>query len=566
MLKYLKIHNYILVNEAEIHFKSGLNVFSGETGAGKSVIIEAINTVLGGSVRAGMVFKAEDSAVIEICFSLEAENQELMQLVDEYELDIEENEIYFTKVITPSLKAKTYLNGIRSTNAVVKRFRSVLIDFHSQRDQQKLFDNKFQLKLIDAYGDHDKCLADFSVKYKEYANSIKKLHTMQEHDRSNKERYELFRFQMEEIEKADLSFMEDQQLEDELNLLNHSTELVELQENFTQSCFQADNSIFDQINNFLAKLIEIQSESIHIKNAVSQIHEVLANLESIAQELNELRSSIDLDPNRLESVNTRLDFINSLKMKYHRSIDEIKSYYKEIKSFVDTYSDRQNEIDILKKNIGIQLTNLVSASEKLSSVRKKAAKIFAGQLEKNIKHLAMPNAQIEIKFIDLITDVDRFFEQIQVEGRDWVEFCFTANLGVELQPLKSAASGGELSRFLLAVKKVMAEYLYSKTIIFDEIDTGIGGKTAEVTGEFINTIADHHQVISITHLAQIAVFADVHFLISKSNRNNISQIEVKKLDNKNKAIEIARMLSGSESDLALKHAKELLKRTGKANV
>jgi len=563
MLKSIRISNYILVKELEIELTSGLNIFSGETGAGKSVIVEAINTVLGGNLRAGMVFQEDKPAEIEICFSVNRNNLLLMNLIREYELDCEEGEIFFTKIISPALKAKTYLNGIRSTNAVVRKFKDALIDFHSQRDQQKLFNHDYQLEILDAFGRHDNEISDFQNKYQIYSNNLKQYKKLINQEKENRDKYDLYSYQLEEIENADIIAEEDEKLGEEFNLLVHSEELLELQESYTQDCFEGEKSLFDKINYFLSRLIFYEKDSVNIKNSSSILRDCLANLETVNDELLELKSSIDLEPQRLEDVTQRLDFLNSLKMKYNRSLEDILKYKNEIKEFIESYSSDQDKISNFKKELAVNLEALKKSAEKLSEKRKKTARQFARLIQENIGLLAIPDGKVELRFKDLTNEKEDYFHSLNSTGKDLVEIYFTANLGIDLQPLKIAASGGELSRFLLAVKKLLAEYLFSKSIIFDEIDSGIGGKTAEYTGEYINAIALHHQVICITHLAQIAAFSDTHFLIEKQSEQNISHITVKKLDNKNKVPEIARMLSGSDSNLALDHAGELLKKAGK---
>jgi DNA repair protein RecN (Recombination protein N) len=563
MIKYLKIKNYILVKEMEINFSAGLNIFSGETGAGKSVIMEAINTVLGGSIRPGMMFIDTEPAVIEVGFSIDDDNIALKEMSLAYDPDNEDDELSFTKVISPNLKAKVYINGIRSTNSVVKKFRDILMDFHSQRDQQKLFDNDYQLQIIDAFGNHQIEMENFKSDYDTYSQNIKTLKNMIAREKENKDKFELYSYQLAEIIDADIKSGEDNQLQEEYNLLSHSEELLKLQENFTQDCYEAENSIFDSINLYLSALTPYEDDSVHIKNAVSSIMDSLGCLESTASALIDLKNSLDLDPARMQDVQERLDFLNSLKMKYHRPLEELIAYSSHIKEFIENYSSEQKKISNLRSMMTDNLEKLKSSAEILSKKREDTARKFALLIQENIELLAMPQAKVKIVFYDLVEGSDDFFSRISPQGKDKVEIFFSANLGVELQPLKISASGGELSRFLLAVKKILAQYLHPKTIIFDEIDAGIGGKTAEYTGEYIKAIASHHQVICITHLAQIAAFANRHYLINKCSDDKISFIIVKKLDNKNRVTEIARMLSGSDSNLALSHADELLKKTGK---
>lgn len=557
MLKSIKLKNYILVKEIELHFEEGLNIFSGETGAGKSVIIEAINTVLGGQVKNGMLFDKNTKAEIELVFTIDDANFNLEKLITANGIDVSEGELFFSKIINTNLKAAAYINGIRTTNSVIKEFRTALIDFHSQRDQQKLFDNEYQLEIIDAFGNLEGLRNKFTDAYKMYEAKLKEYKNLLLQEKTGKDKFDLYSYQIEEIRNAGLKDKEDEELESEYQLLNHAEDLQNLEREYRTFCFDIDNSIFDRINSFLARLSDFDSDNPRLKQSASYLQECLANLEETASELEQLSSSIDLDPQRLIDVSERIDFLNSLKNKYNRSISEIISFADEISLFMKNYNTHQDTIKALAEQLKTDLSNLKILADQLSSARKKTALKFQKKMVKDIRQLSMPAAVMEVKFYPLSLNSQNYFQQITDTGNDSVEFYFSANKGKEMQPLKSAASGGEQSRFLLAVKKILAEHLSSKTVVFDEIDSGIGGKTAELTGEYISDIAGFHQVICITHLAQIAVFGDCQFLISKLVKNNISQIEVKKLDNNQKTLEIARMLSGSDSSLAIKHAEEL---------
>ena len=565
MLKSLKLTNYILVKDLEIDFSAGLNIFSGETGAGKSVIIEAINTVLGGIVRNGMLFREDKSAIIEITFSIDSQNKALNELITENGIDISEGEISFSKTIKPGMKAASYINGVRTTNNFIRLFRNLLIDFHSQRDQQQLFDNLYQLNIIDAYGELDAERNEFYERYESYGQKLREYRNLIKKEKENRDKYDLYSFQVNEIKSSVINPGEDIELTEELNLLTHSEELMNLEEKFRLHCYETENSVFDVLNGYLTQLNQFSEDSVKVKQAASLIEECMANLEEAGSELENLRISIDLDPSRLEDVSERFDFLNSLKVKYNRSLSEILSYCNDIEDFMNNYSSEKEQLQLLGIELKNDLVSLKKKAARLTAARKKTASEFSKTIEKDIRQLSMPAAQVEVQLSELVNSEDRYYQQLSSQGNDYAEIFFSANKGKSVQPLKIAASGGELSRFLLAIKKIHAQHLSSRTVIFDEIDTGIGGKTAELTGEYISDIARHHQVICITHLAQIAVFAQSQFNISKTVTDDISQINVKMLDNNQKISEIARMLSGSDSRLALQHAQELMKKNNRIN-
>jgi len=565
MLKSLKLTNYILVKELEIEFTSGLNIFSGETGAGKSVIIEAINTVLGGIVRNGMLFREDKPAIIEITFGIEPQNKALNALITENGIDISEGEISFSKTIKPGMKVVSYINGVRTTNNFIRLFRNILIDFHSQRDQQQLFDNLYQLDIIDAYGNLETERNEFYELYTSYGQKLREYKNLIKKEKENRDKYDLYSFQVNEIKNSAMMPDEDIKLSEELNLLTHAEELLNLEEEFRLHCYEAENSVFDVLNGYLAQLNQFSEDSSKVKAATSLIEECMANLGEAGSELEGLRAGIDLDPQRLEDVSERFDYLNSLKVKYGRSLSDLKTYCDEIEEFMDNYSSDKELLKLLEIELKENLSVLKKQAAKLTAVRKKVAREFSQTIEKDIRKLSMPAAQVEVRLNGIVSNEDVYYLQVSPHGNDYAEFYFSANKGKSMQPLKIAASGGELSRFLLAVKKIHAQHLSSRTIVFDEIDSGIGGKTAELTGEYISDIARHHQVICITHLAQIAVFAESQFNISKMVTDDISQIKVKMLDNKQKISEIARMLSGSDSLLALQHAEELIKKKNRTD-
>ncbi|MDD3050756.1 MAG: DNA repair protein RecN [Candidatus Cloacimonetes bacterium] len=560
MLKSLKIKNFIIAKDITIDFCEGLQVLTGETGAGKSIVIGALNIILGGQVKSGMLFDENKPAVLEAVFSIE-NNEELNLLIQKFEVDITENELFFCKEIIPGYKVKCYMNGLRITNNIVKEFGEVLLDFHSQRDQQLLLSPVFQREILDKAGNIEEQLTNYKVTFTKLENISSELDAMQKKEKENRERIQLFEFQSGEISSMDLAEGEDERLANELNLLSNAEEIIKNVSEFEHIVYESDRSFYDVLNNYAHIFSNFENDNDFIKAAAENIYESLAHLDEAVNRLRNVRDMIDLDKEKMLDVQSRLDEINSLKNKYRMNLSEIIAYGKQLNSLIVDIKSEKDKISAWEKEKNMLGKKLVMQALHISDLRKKAALKLSDLLEKNIQKLAMEGARFGID-VSKITSGTFFLDEsyLSINGSDKVEFIFSANPGKELQAVKQAASGGELSRLLLAIKKVISENLSQRTIVFDEIDSGIGGRTADLIGEYISDIADNHQVICITHLPQIASFADKHFQISKRNADNYTELEVHNLDIESRSVEIARMLSGSTSNTALQHAEELLKK------
>lgn len=558
MLKSLLVENFIIVEHLNLEFKDGLQILSGETGAGKSILVGAIQLSLGGIVRAGMLFDKSKVANIETCFKVDPENKALFQLIEKYEIEAEDNEIYFRKEISISLRGKSFINGRRVSNSIIKEFNAVLLDFHGQRDQQKLFDVEYQLELLDKYGDLEDIRNSYQHKYQELLQKTDKLKKLRSKEKEQLEKMKLYEYQLNEINSFDLKESEDVNLQQEMHLLNHAEEIIKTSANLEYEVYEQENSIYDAINNFIFQLANYEKDNQSIAKAVISLRESANNLEEAVEQIRDIQSSIDLDQDRLEHVEERLNEINKLKMKYKMELPGIMEYSIKIESDLTSFSSYSKNIKILEEEIINNLKNLQIRAEKLSSKRKKAAKKLEKELEQNVRKLAIPDASFQIKFdkerIESVLSINDF----GINGIDSLEFYFSANKGKEVQPLKDSASGGELSRFLLAIKKILADKLSSRSVIFDEIDTGIGGKTADLLGEFIADISKYHQVICITHLAQIAAYANSHYAIYKKASKQKTVVDIMILNSVDRKKEIARMFSGSDTDIALQYADEII--------
>jgi len=483
-----------------------------------------------------------------------------MELLSKYELEHSENEVFLQREISTVLRGKSFLNGRRISNSIVKEFREILLDFHSQRDQQKLFKENVQLEILDKFGNLEYQRDEFEKDFKILQSKIKELEKLQEQEKAAQERIKLYEYQAEEVEETDLKIGEDEKLQNELNLLNHAEEIMNLSSLLEQEIYEKENSVYDIINSFVHKLSSFEDDNSHIKKAISSLQESLGNLDDTISEIRLVQNVINLDRLRLEEVEERLNAINSIKAKYKMNVPEILDYCSKIKGEIFSFTSVKNKILKIQLEIDKVSKELWKKANILTKKRKEAAKILEGEIKTNIHKLAIPEARIKIKFDKELTkkDFTNVLSGLTYSGQDKIEIFFSANIGVKMQPFKFAASGGELSRFLLTIKKILSDKLDKKTIIFDEIDIGLGGKTAELLGEFIFNISKFHQVICITHLPQIASYAKDHFLIDKKSGMNLTEVEIKKIDKTERKQEIARMLAGSKTELALKHAAEIL--------
>jgi len=559
MIKSLRVDNFIIVEKLNLEFENGLQVLTGETGAGKSIIVGAINIIFGSDIHPGMLLDDSLPSKLEAVFDIDNNNRKLIKLFKNNDIDISEGEVFFAKEISINLRSKSFINGRRVSKDIIKEFRTLLIDFHSQRDQQKLFDTDFQLEVLDIYGKLTNLREQFTSQYKETENKIKKLKKLQNAEHELAEKIKLYQYQIDEIEKVDPVIGEDAKLQAELNLLTNAEDILNIATQLEQEIYEKENSVYDSISSYISQLAKFKDDNKNIEEAVIFLQEASANLDNSINSIREVQNIIEVDSSRLEYIQSRLTLLNNLSVKYKQNMEGILEYRNGIQQQIDSYSSGKEEISILNNEIIVDLENINKLAEELSAKRTNAAINFEKEIITNINKLAIPDAEIEFKFNELENTIgisDRL-SGLNETGKDAVDIYFSANKGVKLQPFRVAASGGELSRFLLAIKKILSDRLDRRTIIFDEIDSGIGGRTSELLAEFIHDIGKHHQVLCISHLPQIASYSDRHFSIEKISGSKSSEVKVKILDENERRVEIARMLSGSDSELALQHAAEL---------
>ncbi|KQC09099.1 MAG: hypothetical protein APR54_03845 [Candidatus Cloacimonas sp. SDB] len=558
MIRSVRINNFVIVKQLDIELENGLIVLTGETGAGKSVIVGAIDNVFGGKIKPGSLFNDKEPAVIEVTVKLDKKNALLIELLKKYDYEIDEDELFFRKEISTTLRGKFFLNGRRISNQIIKEFREVLLDFHSQRDQQKLFDNNYQLEVIDAYAGLMELRKEFNELYSDTLLKLNLLKELEAKEQNEQDRIKLYEFQLNEINNLKLLPGEDEQLQAELNLLRNSQKIIENSLLLEQVIYENENSVYDIINGFLARFKNFESDNDHIKIAVNNLESSLVNLDEAVGEIQDLLNFISVDEARQTILEERLNEINSAKQKYKLDIPGLLSYAEKMKNAIENFSSGKEKLVNLKIELSQNRNKLLEIAGQLTEKRQAASRKLETEIKKYIKDLAILQADVKIDFTKAAESGSEIFSGLNSTGQDEIEILFSANKGIKMQPLKHAASGGELSRFLLTVKKILTNRLENKTIIFDEIDAGIGGKTANLLGEFINDIATYHQILCVTHLAQIAIFASKHYRIVKTENTGRAEIIITSMEQDERKEEIARMLAGSDSELALKYAEEIL--------
>lgn len=560
MITNLNLINFILVQNASLDFCEDFNVLTGETGAGKSVIAGAISTVFGDSYNKGVLLDNTSPGKIEVTFSLDFASKELSKLLNKNEVETEEEELFISREFYTNNKSKSFINGRRVSVSTVKEFKEVLIDSHSQRDQLKLFDTEYQLELLDKFGNLTKQRTDFTKKFADYKNKQSELRLLKKQESEQKEKIQLYKFQLEELEEKECKPGEDENLRNELNLLTHSEEILKTTNELEYEIYESENSVYDVIRKHSSSLSRFENDNKKIKQATEFLQAALSLLDDSVSAVRDVQNIVEVDDRRLEEVERRFDEINKLKLKYKMNLLELSEYKNKITSEINNYSSNIKLIENAEDFVKFAEIELLSKAEKLSVSRKKAAVGFEKEIEKNLKLLAIPEARVKYVFQeDELPESNETFNKLTSTGLDKTDICFSGNTGKDIQPLRMVASGGEISRFLLVIKKILANKLSRKTIIFDEIDSGIGGKTSKVLGKYISEISNFHQIICISHLAQIAAYAQKHFAIDKKTINKFSVILIKELSDSGKKTEIARMLSGSDSELALKYAEEIIK-------
>lgn len=570
MLKNLRIRNYALVEELEVEFDSGLNVLTGATGAGKSIIVGAVNLVLGERASFDVVRTGFDTAIIEATFEL-TPDQIFRNMLSPLEIncpdhqDPADNTLIIRREISNKGVSRCFVNDRQITLGRLKSIGDKLADLHGQHEHQSLLNVARHIEYLDHFADLNDLLAPVSQNYYELKEKQKKLEELEESKKQDQERKELYDFQIKEIEKANLSPGEEEKLIQDKKMLENIEELHQLASSIYQNLYDGEEAILQRLAISTKGMKRGKELDPRLKEPVESLESCLFQLQELSRFLEGYKDSLEFDPEKLEMIRERLNFINTLKKKYGHTIDEIFNYAEKIKQDLNKIENRDQIINDLKEEIKTILETFKKDCLSLSQKRKTKASDLAKKIQATLSGLGMDKTKFENKITSQedengLLEIDRRRYFADQKGMDKVEFFVSPNPGEELKPFAKIASGGEISRIMLALKSILAKADQVSTMIFDEIDVGIGGEVASAVGKSLKKLASSHQVIVITHLQQIASCADHHFKVFKENSKGRTVTKIKKLKEEERVKEIARMISGEKiSELTLKQAKEMIK-------
>lgn len=550
MLLSLNVKNLALIENAEVSFGNGLNIFTGETGAGKSLVIGSVNLALGGRAKADMVRDESVPAEIEIVFSLD--DKKILSVLESMEIPVDEDGTVIIRRRIADGRSSAKINGRTVTGSELKEISSLLIDVHAQSEHQSLLYEKNHLMFLDRFAGKE--AEDALMAYREKYDAWKKLEndllSMDRDENIRKREADLLEFEINEIEEAALKSGEDTELEDRFHLMNNHKKITEALGDAYGAVSSENDGAAAYISRALRSLGEVGTIDEKAGNLQRQLGEIDSLLSDFQRDMDDYISGLEFSPEEYSGVTKRLDLINNLKMKYGNTLDDIFLSLKERRDRFEILSNYDEHLMKLKDQTKEAYILMEKAAGVLTEVRLSAAVTMGLSMEEGLKNLNFDESRFEVRVVEE--------DDFTYDGRDRVYFMISTNPGEGLKPLKDVASGGELSRIMLALKTVLADMDDIGTMIFDEIDTGISGRTAQKVSESLVKLSGKHQVILITHLPQIAAMADNHFLIEKSTESGRTKTGIKRLDREEMIEELGRMLSGaSVTDTVMENAREM---------
>jgi len=561
MLFQLTISNFAIIGHLEIHFKPGLNILSGETGAGKSIIINAVNLILGGRASAELIRSGAEEARVEALFHVPLPSP-LSPVLEEMDIPFH-GELLIKRHLSREGRNRIVINGSMATLQMLARLGQMMISISGQHEHQLLLKPENHLALLDDFSGLAEDKEDLRNAFHEHQAIKEKRDAMKKEIREKEERQDLARFQREEIEEAALRPGEDVALEAEKKRLLYAEKLMEEVREAYGALYERDDSVLSGLSQSVRRLERGADLEERLKAIVKTLASAKAEIEESAMELRELERGLVMDPRRLEEVEERLQLLHKLKRKYGGSIEEILLLKDRLAEMMDNLDQSKEELGRMESQIEEAEKALVSKATRLSRERRQAAGRFEDSVKEELALLSLGGTRFEVQFQDhaesLKAGREELMKRLRAEGLDRVEFMLSPNVGEDLKPLSKIASGGELSRIMLAMKSILARSSSVETIVFDEVDSGIGGATAEVVGDKLRSLAGYHQILCITHLPQIASKGKTHFMVEKQVLDGRARTVISELDHEERVREIARLLGGKKvSQKAVAHARELL--------
>ena len=551
MLKHLYIKNFTLIDELDIELYQGFSVITGETGAGKSIILGALGLLLGQRADSKAIKQGAEKCVIEAHFDLSRYG--MTDFFEENEIEYDAADCIVRRELTASGKSRAFINDTPVQLSLLKELGEQLVDIHSQHQNLLLNKQDFQLNVVDIIAGDEKEQQLYQQAYTQYHATEKELSALKESIEQNRQNADFLQFQFEELTQANLAEGEQEELEQKSETMSHSEEIK-------SALYEADNAlsaeqtgVVESLRTALSAIRQIEKVLPDASELVERLDSSYIELKDIAQEISSQMEHVDFDPAELDAINNRLDKLYDLEKKYHvETVEELIAKRDELKIQLGRIENSDEALAELQQKLAAQLAQAQKAAEILTQMRTMAAKQIEKEMQGRLMPLGMPNVKFSIEMTQ---------EPLNVSGQDKVAFLFSANTSTPLQPISQVASGGEIARVMLSLKAMISGAVKLPTIIFDEIDTGVSGKTAEKMAEIMQEMGHHErQVISITHLPQIAALGSAHYKVEKEETAKGTISRMRKLSDDERVLEIAQMLSGSNvSEAAISNAKQLLK-------
>ena len=551
MLTSLKIENVAIIESAAIEFGCGLNVLTGETGAGKSIVIDSINAILGERTSRDIIRTGAQSAKVYAVF--EDVNERVRNFLDENGIDCEDGVLIINRTLSREGKNVCRINGAPVTVSMLREIGGELIDIHGQHDNQSLLSPEKHCGFVDSFAGNADLITDYREKYGRLCEIRSKLKKLTTDESSKSQRIDFLTYQIDELEKAEITIGERDELKARKSLINNSQKVIESL-NIAYEALKADGAGIDMITDAESEIANASAYMETLGEASEKITDIRYELEDIAETVRDAMTEVDFDPSELEDIDERLDLLYRLSKKYGDTEEEMLEYLEKARAELDNIAFSEERVKELQKQKKEALAETETAACKLTESRKTAGEKLSNAICSELEFLDMPNVRYVVKCNDI---------GLMENGKDEIEFLISANAGEEPKPLAKIASGGELSRIMLAIKNVLAETDGVDTMIFDEIDTGVSGRAAQKIAMKLRSASKGRQVICVTHLAQIAAQGDVHLYISKSVSDGKTYTNIKSLIEEERVAEIARIMGGMEiTKLQLESAREMLANAG----
>ena len=552
MIKNLHIENYVLIDNLDLDLENGLNIITGETGAGKSILLGAISMALGERSDAGVIRKGAANCIIEVEFSLAGVPQKVTETLSDNDIDFDDSMI--VRRLISSSKSRSFINDIPVTQSLLRELAPMLVDIHSQHQALLIGDESFQTGVVDSIAGTARELQDYSDIYRQREETARNIENLVKQRDAARQEEDYIRFQYEQLSDAKLVAGEEEQLASELDILSNASLIGETLSEITYSLNEKEGSVIAVLQDGISKLNKITGFMAGNEDMADRLSSVQIELKEIYRDLDSFREHVNEDPERRNEVEQRIDLLNTLMQKHHKqSTEELITLRDELDAKLGAISNFDDMLDELRKKEDMLTDKALKLAGKISEKRLKSVPKIEKSIISTLKELGIPHAKFKVSVIDT--------GKLLPDGKDEVYFSFSANQETDTEKIDKVASGGEISRLMLALKVLITEHRKMPTMVFDEIDTGVSGHVADKMGEIMVSLAGNQQIINITHLPQVASKGSHHYFVYKKNDDGKTRTDIIKLDDEQRVKQIAVMLSGRDvTEAAIAQARELLGR------